>query len=79
MIEKEMTWQSMGSAPEDGTEFIGYGNYPKGFVDGKKQYFIAYYKSGGYTEGWAERHSGNTIYLDYWMPMPEAPNPNSIL
>jgi len=69
-------WQTIDTAPEDGNVFLGYGKFPK---SEKFQCFIAYYKEGGYTEGWAEKHSGDTIYLTHWMPLPKTPKSKVVI
>jgi hypothetical protein len=67
-------WQPIETAPEDGSSFLGYGRTIKGEIN---QYFIAYYRAGGYTEGWADTFSGTALYLDYWMPLPKPPANNN--
>jgi len=55
-------WKTMGSAPEDGTMFLAYGEHG---------YAVLYYEDGCF---WTVDIGYSPGSFTHWMPLPEPPH-----
>jgi len=71
-METTMKWQTIDTAPKDGTEFLGYG---ESGVFGVCAWYDGYY--GKFFTSFHTDNCGEYVQDDWthWMPLPNPPSP----